>query len=322
MGLKPETGTESTFRAKSVRDLTQPVQLALAEALDAGVGTFRLILQPGRYRDFALTLRGPVEPDGLHLVVEGAGERPVLLERFALNIRAGRITLRNLELRGYTGPGPVLQAHFGHDFVGEQLLVVGSRRLEESDTEPVVLLSSAGPRGVSGSAVLRDCWLLSNDGDGELALLATPRTGRAHLESLTLERCVFAGNRTAAALHPWFTRRVSISDTLIAEGRMGGAWLLLVSPLVQVEILRSVLATPGPLVEHRAGPDVAHEDFAPVRVSGSRLYLLEGVARGLALEECDLKPPLRLFADPAALAAAGRTGRPADPHALLPLLSP
>lgn len=306
-----------TFRARSTTDLALPVQRALADALAAGATGFHLLLAPGDYQDFALSLTGETAPGGLHLVVEGMGTRPVVLSGVSLHLTANRITLRNLELRGYRGAGPVLQVHAGEAFVGERLVVVDNHRLEECGTDPVVLLASAAAGGVGGSVTLRECWLLGNTAAGEAAVLATPRTGRAHLESLVLDHCVFAGNRATWALHPWFTRSVLIGETLIADEHLGRSWLVLTSPLVDVRIRRSVVALPQHLVEHRSGPDVAPADFPGVTVSESMLYLAEAAGAGVALVDCALAEPLALPGEVAMLHGAARSGAVPDPAALL-----
>jgi hypothetical protein len=238
----------------------------------------------------------------------------------SLNLTANHITLRNLELRGYRGSGPTLQAHFGGAFLGERLVVADNHRLEESGTDPVVLLASAGSGGVAGSATLRECWLLGNAAAGDAAVLATPRIGRAHLESLTLDRCVFAGNRASWAVHPWFTRRVLIRGTLIADQHLGRPWLVLNSPLVDAAVRRTVVAVPGHLVEFRSGPDVAPADFKGVTVSESVLHLAKAAGAGLVLEDNTVAPPLPLSGELAILERAVRSGQAPDPPALLRLL--
>ena len=147
---------------------------------------------------------------------------------------------------------------------------IGISRHDAMSNEPIVQVSALGPRDRNASVVLRDCWFLGNEGEGFTAVISTPRTGRAFIQRLLIERCAFLGNRTDVGIDPWFSRKLSIESVFVLENDVD-EWLRLRSPLVNVSLSDSCLSSAVRLVEFLTGPDVAREDFPPVAANRCRL---------------------------------------------------
>jgi len=316
-------GAETNFRALCSEDLAQPLQQAFARAVAAGARRFTLTIAPGKYREFALSLRDDRGPDGMELVVAGEGDAPVVLDGIALQLAADRVTVRNLVLQGNRRPAATLDVRVANEFVGDRLALIDNECQDPTGTAPLVLITASGPRDSAARATLRHTWLLGNRVEGRTPLLATPRTGRANLAELRLEGCVFSGNAAAHALEPWFTRRTTVANCLLAEHRLAGAWLRLVSPLAQICLEGGVVANAGALVLHETGPDVSRTDFAAVEAVSVELHLPDAPDPAeLCCRDCVLVPsPVRPF-DPTALAKLARQGRTLDPAMLRRLISP
>lgn len=314
---------ETIFRALCSEDLAQPLQQAFARAIAAGARRFSLTIAPGKYREFALSLRDDRGPDGMELVVAGEGDAPVVLDGIALQLAADRVTVRNLVLQGNRRPAATLDVRVATEFLGERLALIDNHRVESGGTEPLVLIAASGPRDSTARATLRDAWLIGNRVEGRAPLLATPRTGHANLAELRLEGCAFSDNVAAHALEPWFTRRTMVTNCLLVEHRLAGAWLRLVSPLAQVCLEGGVIANAGALVLYETGPDVSRTDFAAVEAVSVELHLPDAPDPAeLRCRDCVLVPsPVRPF-DPTALAKLARQGRTLDPAMLRRLISP
>jgi len=313
---------ETDFRALCSEDLAQPLQQAFARAVAAGARRFTLTIAPGKYREFALSLRDDRGPDGMELVVAGAGDTPVVLDGVALQPAADRVSVRNLVLQGNRRPAAVLDVRVATEFTGERLALIDNECQDPTGTEPLVLITASGPRGSVARATLRHAWLLSNRVEGRVPLLATPRTGRANLAELRLEGCVFADNRAAHGLEPWFTRQTTVADCLLAEHRLAGAWLRLVSPLARVHLEEGVVANAGALVLYEIGPDVSRTDYPAVEAV--RVVLHQSVAPDsveLLCRDCSLCSSPTPRPDPAELAHLARQGRTPDPAKLQRLMS-
>ena len=182
---------ETDFRALCSEDLAQPLQQAFARTVAAGARRFTLTIAPGKYREFALSLRDDRGPDGMELVVAGAGDTPVVLDGVALQLAADRVSVRNLVLQGNRRPAAVLDVRVATEFTGERLALIDNECQDPTGTEPLVLITASGPRRSVDRATLRHAWLHSNRGEGRVPLLATPRHGRANLAELRVEGCGF-----------------------------------------------------------------------------------------------------------------------------------
>ncbi|NLI45576.1 MAG: hypothetical protein GX414_00550 [Acidobacteria bacterium] len=301
------------FRARCSADLAQPLQQAFARAVAAGTRRFILTIAPGKYREFALSLRDDRGPAGMALVVAGEGDAPVALDGIALQLAADRVSIRNLVLQGNRRPAAVLDVRVATEFTGERLALIDNECQDPTGTEPLVRLAASGSRGATARATLRHAWLIGNRIAGQAPLLATPRTGRADLAELRLEGCVFSSNAAAHALEPWFTRQTAITNCLLAEHRLGGAWLRLVSPLARVRLEGGIVTNASALVCYETGPDVTRTDFPVVEARGVTLHLLAApdptVVHG---QNTTLAPPLERLPDPGALADRARRGQPPD----------
>ncbi|HOT01951.1 MAG TPA: hypothetical protein PLY66_13185 [Acidobacteriota bacterium] len=314
---------EITVRASGSEDLAQPLQQAFARAVTAGARRFTLTIAPGKYREFALSLRDDRDADGMELVVAGEGDIPVVLDSVALQLAADRVIVRNLVLRGNRRPAAVLDVRVATEFTGERLALIDNECQDPTGTEPLARLAASGHRGATARATLRHAWLIGNRVEGRAPLLATPRTGRADLAELRLEGCVFSGNAATHALEPWFTRQTAITNCLLAEHRSAGAWLRLVSPLARVRLEGGVIANAGALVLYETGPDVSRTDFAAVEAVSVELHLPDAPdSAELHCRDCVLIPsPVRPF-DPIALAQFACQGRIPDPAMLRRMISP
>jgi hypothetical protein len=258
---------EAVFKASSPMDLAMPLQQAYAEALAEGRG-FRLVLPDLECGEFNVSL-GSIGGEAIDLRVEGEGGRPATLRGISMSLVGRNIRLRNLILRGARTPASALAVQTVDSFVGERLGFIGICRHDSMSNDPIVQISAMGPRDRNASAVLRECWFLANEGEGFSAVLSNPRTGRAHIRHLLVERCAFLGNRTTVCLDPWFTRKLELNGLFVLENDVD-QWLRLRSPMVEVTVSDSFLSCAGTLVEFLTGPDVARNDFPPVASNGCR----------------------------------------------------
>lgn len=313
---------ETDFRALCSEDLAQPLQQAFARAVATGARRFTLTIAPGKYQEFALSLRDDRGPDGMELVVAGAGDTPVVLDGVALQLEANRVAVRNLVLQGNRRPAATLDVRVATEFAGERLALIDNECQDPTGTEPLVLIAASGPRGSAARATLRHAWLLGNRVEGQAPLLATPRTGRANLAELRLEGCVFSGNAATHGLEPWFTRQTLLVNSVLAEYHLGGAWLRLVSPLARVHLEGGVVANAGALVLYETGPDVSRSDFPAVEAVRVALHL-PGASDSAELlcRDCTLFSPPIPGPDPAELEHLARQGRTLDPAKLRRLMS-
>lgn len=304
---------ETNLRALCSEDLAQPLQQAFARAVAAGARRFTLTIAPGKYREFALSLRDDRGPDGMELVVAGEGDAPVVLDGIALQLAADRVTVRNLVLQGNRRPAATLDVRVATEFVGDRLALIDNECQDPTGTAPLVLITASGPRDSAARATLRHTWLLGNRVEGRAPLLATPRTGRANLAELRLEGCVFSGNAAAHALEPWFTRQTTVANCLLAEHRLAGAWLRLVSPLARVRLEGGIVTNASALVCYETGPDVTRTDFPVVEARGVTLHLPAAPdPTEVHGQNNTLAPPLERLPDPGALADRARRGQPLD----------
>ncbi|MFO7626436.1 MAG: hypothetical protein R6V62_04185, partial [Candidatus Fermentibacteraceae bacterium] len=245
-----------------------PLQQAYADAL-AGGRAFRLVLPSLSYEPFHVSL-GAIGGGAIDLCVEGEGERPVTLQGVSMSLYGRNVKMTNLSLRETRTSASALTVSVMDSFEGRGLGFIGISRHDAMSSEPIVQVSALGPRDRNASVFLRDCWFLGNEGEGFTAVLSTPRTGRAFIQRLLIERCAFLGNRTDVGIDPWFTRNLAIESDFVLENGVG-SWLRLRSPLVNVSLSDSFLSSAGELVEFLAGPDVAREDFPPVATNRCRL---------------------------------------------------
>jgi hypothetical protein len=266
---------EKVFRIGSPDGLALPLQQAYAEAL-AGGRAFRLVLPALSYVPFHVSL-GSIGGEAIDLTVEGEGEKPVTLQGVSMSLCGRNVTMTNLSLRGTRTPASALTVQVMDSFEGRGLGFIGISRHDAMSNEPIVQVSALGPRDRNASAALRDCWFLGNEGEGFTAVLSTPRTGRAFIQRLLIERCAFLGNRTDAGIDPWFTRTLEIDGVFVLENDVD-AWLRLRSPLVNVSLSDSVLSSTGELVEFLSGPDVARADFPPIATNRCRLLSAAAVS--------------------------------------------
>lgn len=260
--------SEVVFRAGSKNDLALPLQQAYAEALAQG-RAFRLILPCLDYEPFHVSL-GSLAGETIDLRVEGEGDMPVTLRGISMALCGRRVGLRNLVFRSTSTPASALTVHAVDSFEGERLGFVQIHRHDPMSNEPIVQISAMGPKDHTADAAVRECWFVSNEGEGFSAVLSTPRSGKSHIRRLLIERSAFLGNRTRVGLDPWFTRFLELDDVLVLEND-ADPWLQLRSPLVRVRLRNSLLSSGSTLVEFLTGPDVARSDFPPVVASRCRL---------------------------------------------------
>ena len=265
--------SEKVFRTGSPGDLAQPLQQAYAEAL-AGGRAFRLVLPALPYEPFHISL-GSTGGGAIDLSVEGEGGKPVTLHGVSMSLCGRNVKMTNLSMRETRTPSSALTVSVMDSFEGRGLGFIGVSRHDAMSSEPIVQVSALGPRDRNAAAALRDCWFLGNEGEGFTAVISTPRTGRAFIQRLLIERCAFLGNRTDVGIDPWFTRNLAIESTFVLENEVD-AWLRLRSPLVNVSLSDSCLSSTGRLVEFMTGPDVARGDFPPVATN--RCHLLSSSA--------------------------------------------
>lgn len=310
---------ERVFRAQAPEDLALPVQAAFAEALAEG-RDFRLRLPPLPYRPFHLSLQARGPGAGIGLTVEGEGARPVPLRGLTLALGGARVSLRNLCFEGAQSAAPILAVAVEDAFLGEGLAVLDNLRHDPSSQDPILDLWACGAAGARARAQLRNCWFVGNRTEGDAALLATPRHGRASFQELWIEGCAFRDNATTLGLDPWFTRSLQIAATCVLESGMP-AWLHLRSPLVRTMIRDSVLSCGGELVRHALGPNVAPKDVPPIDASGSHCFAgsppapdtwtRDSGSTGPPLTQGEAGPDWRPLA---------RSGRVPDPRQLFPAL--
>jgi len=260
--------SEVVFRAGNPGDLALPLQQAYAEAV-ARDRSFRLVLPCLEYRPFHVSL-GSVGGETIDLCVEGEGDEPVVLRGMSMSLLGRRIELSNFVLRGTRTPESALTVQVVDSFAGERLGFMEICRHDSMSNEPVVQVSAIGDRDRNASAVLRECWFIANEGEGYTATLSTPKTGRAHITRLLIQRCAFMGNRTNVCLDPWFTRKLELEGLFVLENEVD-AWLRLRSQLVEVTVVESILSSASTLVEFLTGPDAARKDFPPVAASNCRV---------------------------------------------------
>lgn len=265
--------SEKVFRTGSPGDLALPLQKAYADALARG-HAFRLVLPALPYGPFHVSL-GSVGGETIDLAVEGEGEKPVTLHGVSMSLRGRNVALANLVLKGTSSPASALSVQVTDSFEGRGLGFIGIRRHDRMSSEPIVQVVAAGPKGCNAMATLRDSWFLGNEGEGNSALVSTPKTGRAFIRRLLVERCAFIGNRTDAGFDPWFTRELAIKGSFMLESGVDPL-LRLRSPLVSVSLSDSFLSGTGRLVEFLTGPDAGRTDFPPVTAVGCRLLTESG----------------------------------------------
>lgn len=260
--------SEKVFRTGSPGDLALPLQKAYADALARG-HAFRLVLPALPYGPFHVSL-GSVGGETIDLAVEGEGEKPVTLHGVSMSLRGRNVALANFVLKGTSSPASALSVQVTDSFEGRGLGFIGIRRHDRMSSEPIVQVTAAGQKGCNAMAALRDCWFLGNEGEGYTAVLSAPRTGRAFISRLLIERCAFIGNRTDAGIDPWFTGSLAVEGTFVLENG-GEAWLRLRSPHAKTCLSDSFVSVPGRLAEFVTGPDAGREDFPPVETNGCRL---------------------------------------------------
>jgi hypothetical protein len=260
--------SEKVFRTGSPGDLALPLQQAYAEAL-AGGHAFRLVLPALSYEPFHVSL-GSIGGGAIDLSVEGEGGKPVSLHGVSMSLCGRNVKMTNLSMRETRTPASALNVSVIDSFEGRGLGFIGISRHDAMSSEPIVQVSAMGPRDRNASAALRDCWFLGNEGEGFTAVISTPRTGRAFIDRLLIERCAFLGNRTDVGIDPWFTRNLAIESAFVLENDVD-EWLRLRSPLVNAGLSDSFLCSTGRLVEFMAGPDVARGDFPPLATNRCRL---------------------------------------------------
>lgn len=282
--------SESVFRISHPGDLALPLQQAYAEAL-AGGRAFRLVLPAFDYEPFHVSL-GSIGGEAIDLSVEGEGERPVTLHGVSMLLCGRNVTIGNLSLRGTRTPTSALTVQVLDSFEGRRLGFIEIRRHDPMSNEPIVQVSAMGPRDRNALVSLSDCWFIGNEGEGYTAVLSTPRTGRAFIERLFIERCAFLGNRTDVGIDPWFSRKLSIDSVFVLENDVD-AWLRLRSPLVSVSLSDSFLSSTGKLVEFVTSPDVAWTGFSPVAARRCRLLSATPIGPAdVAGSECTTGTPL------------------------------
>ncbi len=124
---------------------------------------------------------------------------------------------------------------------------------------------------------------------------------------------MFSGNAAAHALEPWFTRQTTVANCLLAEHRLSGAWLRLVSPLARIRLEGGIVTNASALVCYATGPDVTRTDFPVVEARDVTLHLLAAPDPAeVHGQNITLAPPLERPPDPGALAARARRGQPPD----------
>lgn len=284
--------SEMVFRIERPGDLALPLQQAYAGAL-AGGRAFRLVLPALTYGPFHVSL-GSIGGENIDLAVEGEGEMPVTLHGAGMSLRGRNVALANLVFKGTSSPASALSVQVTDSFEGMGLGFIGIRRHDRMSSEPIVQVAAAGPKGCNAMATLRDCWFLGNEGEGYTAVLSAPRTGRAFISRLLIERCAFIGNRTDAGIDPWFTRSLAVKDTFVLENG-GEAWLRLRSPHAKACLRDSFVSVPGGLAEFLTGPDAGREDFPMVEANGCRLLTTPVSPEGLAGTGNSYGPPVHGF---------------------------
>jgi len=267
-----QEGDVITFEASSVEHLGLPLQEAFSDALDKpSISTFRLKLAAGEYRDFALTLEQP--PDSkrqLTLIVEGDNGQAVFRQS-PLKFAAQRLVLKNLTMTETTAEGATLQIKVGESFSAEHVSLVDNVSAGHKLPDPIVSMT-VGFASRSALALWQSCWFVGNRAEGLGALIETPKVGPGTFESLTFKNSVFANNTADALLAPWFSRQVSIHQTVSHDTslRLGGVSLR--SPLVKVKVSDSLLVTSPDAFHFISSPDVKRDDFPPVALENTAIF--------------------------------------------------
>lgn len=286
---------EVVFRAGNPGDLSLQLQQAYADALAGGMA-FRLVLPALEYEPFHISL-GSIGGENIDLRVEGDGDEPVTLQGISMSLCGKNVGLSNLNFRGTRTPASALQVQVMDTFKGHGLGFIDILRHDRMSNEPVVQISAMGPRDHNATVALRDCWFMGNEGEGYTAVLSTPRTGRAFIQHLHIERCAFLGNRTNVCLDPWFSRTLELDRVFVLENEVD-TWLRLRSPLVSATLNNSLLSSSRMLVEFLTGNDTALIDFPPVAASRCRLLSASTITpAGIACSRCTTGAPFLTPAD-------------------------
>jgi hypothetical protein len=200
----------------------------------------------------------------------------VTLSGISFNLSAKTVRLRNLLLRNVNAPSAALSVQVVEAFEGERLGFIALNLHDPRSTEAIVSIAAAGEKGQNASAVFRDSWFVANKAEAESAVLAAPKVGKAYLQSLRLERCVFLSNQTKVGIEPWFSRSLELEEVFVLENELE-VWLRLRSPLVKTTMTSAVLSSTKPLLEFVTGPDVARLDFSPVSSRASQVLSMQPV---------------------------------------------
>jgi len=261
------------FEAATVSDLQLPLQTAFAAAAAERIPLkFRLKLKAGRYEGLNLALDDLHDRSELILIVEC--EEGVATLTGGLNLRAGRVLLRNIVLTGIGKESPSLEVRVAHQFLAQGVALVGNVRHDGGSPDPLVRLALAYGSGTA-RAVFRQCWFVGNRAEGSAALIETPKIGPGTFEFVDFEDVVFAHNAVDVAIAPWFSAAVNLVRCFAYEDQLTEAFLRLPSPLPTVRLEGGVLATGRRLARFVTSVDVARADFGPLHVGGSALYLSE-----------------------------------------------
>jgi hypothetical protein len=263
----PVTPTPTTpagpdvFRVEATPELQLPLQRAFAAALSRGDATFTVRLVPGTYDAGAISLKDTATPSRIDLVIEGEGPAPAVLRGSTLDVAARNVTLRNLVLTGTDSPAPTVSARVGVAFSATRIALVEAHRRDKQQRDGLMVLRAAA---AGATATIADSWFVGNQIDGEAAVLATPKEGRGSFDRIEIQNSVFAGNRAATGIQPWFSKAVRFTGCTVHEPALTEAWLTLNSPVAAVSIEGGIVAAGAPLVDQLTSDDAPRGSFPKV----------------------------------------------------------
>ena len=220
-----EAVQNTTYRVSTVADLEAPLRDAFASALEEACGRafrFRVLLSPGRYHDFNLSMVDPSQSSEAVVSIEGDAGGVVILQRGSLNIRAGRLLLRSFVLTDSRSQVAAMNLEVQHEIVAQRLAVV-ENGMRNSRAEALIRVNAVGD---TATARLRTehCWFVAN-GNGANDLFAIhPSESGASFNVLNFRDCTFVSNRTRSVIRVCSQSQVVLEECLAIEPLVDSAF--------------------------------------------------------------------------------------------------
>jgi hypothetical protein len=264
------------FRVEATPELQLPLQRAFAAALSRGDATFTVRIAPGTYDAGAISLKDTSTPSRIDLVIEGEGPAPAVLRGGTLDVAARNVTLRNLVVTGADSAAPSVSARVGAAFSAVRIALVNDHRRDKQQRDALLVLRAAAP---GATATIADSWFVGNQVDGEAAVLATPKEGRGTFDRVEVQNSVFAGNRAATGIQPWFSKAVRFTGCTVHEPALTEAWLTLNSPMPAISVEGGIVAAGVPLVDQLTSDDAPRGSFPKVALRDVELRVKKEPAK-------------------------------------------